>query len=79
MIMQVQPNIFLQGQIIFLVTAGKFCCRGSHHRHMLSSSKRGRMLEPDKFKMLKPLKLQDFDDRRTLLLHDDCSTSDKDY
>jgi len=37
------------------------------------------MLEPDKFKMLKPLKLQDFDDGRTLLPHDDCSTSDEDY
>ena len=37
------------------------------------------MLEPNKFKMLKPLKLQDFDDGQTLLPHDDCSTSDEDY
>ena len=37
------------------------------------------MLEPDKFKMLKSLQLQDFDDGRTLLLHDDCSTSDEEY
>ena len=37
------------------------------------------MLEPDKFKILKPLQLQDFDDGRTLLPHDDCSTSDEDY
>ena len=37
------------------------------------------MLEPDKFKMLKPLQLLDFDDGRTRLLHDDCSTSDGVY
>ena len=37
------------------------------------------MLEPDKFKMLTPLQLLDFDDGRTRLLHDDCSTSNGVY
>jgi len=81
MTMQVQLNIFCRGNIFFynLVTAGEFCCRGSHHKHKLSSSKRGRMLKPNKFKMLKPIKLLDFDDGQVFLPHDDCSTSDEDY
>ena len=37
------------------------------------------MLKPNKFKMLKPIKLLDFDDGQVFLPHDDCSTSDEDY
>jgi len=55
-------TFFCRDKLFFsnLVTAGKFCCRGSHHWHMLSSSKRGRMLEPDKFKMIEASPLTRF-------------------
>ena len=33
------------------------------------------MLKPTKLRMLKPIKLQDFDDEQAFLPHYDCSTS----
>ena len=64
-----QLNTFCRGKsfVITYLLQGEFCCRGSYHKHKLSSSKRGRMLKPTKLRMLKPTKLNNFDDGQVMM------------